>query len=379
MKGYVTQRAPAGTPSSTKASTRSPAESADGGTPPAPAETKPSDSPHAWRSSATAATTKPAPSPSAPTSHGAGCPARRSTSLPRPTTATAARSSATSSRPRTGPDPAAPRPNSSTRSTSRCSARPTAADRSHPRPCSRSTSSSAARSPRPSEGARQPERGARRPRTTAPVHPQGRARDLDRPATAGVPAAAAGHRLFPALWVLAATGMRRSELLGLRWNDIDLDTRRDQAQPRARLRRLRAPRVTRQDRQRTPPHRARPHDHRRARPPGGSGSAPNASPSAPPSRTGCSPTAAASRSTPTSSPRPSTALVRRAGVPVIRLHDLRHTHATLLIDAGVPVKVVSERLGHATAAFTIETYQHVLPEHADPSRRRRRPRSWRRR
>jgi integrase len=35
-------------------------------------------------------------------------------------------------------------------------------------------------------------------------------------------AEAAGHRLFPALWVLAATGMRRSELLGLKWNDIDL-------------------------------------------------------------------------------------------------------------------------------------------------------------
>jgi integrase len=47
--------------------------------------------------------------------------------------------------------------------------------------------------------------------------------------------------------------------------------------------------------------------------------------------------------------------------PVIRLHDVRHTHATLLIKAGVPVKVVSERLGHATAAFAIETYQHVMP------------------
>ncbi len=46
---------------------------------------------------------------------------------------------------------------------------------------------------------------------------------------------------------------------------------------------------------------------------------------------------------------------------MIRLHDVRHTHATLLIAAGVPVKVVSERLGHATAAFTIETYQHVMP------------------
>lgn len=54
-------------------------------------------------------------------------------------------------------------------------------------------------------------------------------------------------------------------------------------------------------------------------------------------------------------------LVTRAGVPRIRLHDLRHTHATLLLKAGVPVKVVSERLGHAKPAFTIETYQHVLP------------------
>ena len=51
----------------------------------------------------------------------------------------------------------------------------------------------------------------------------------------------------------------------------------------------------------------------------------------------------------------------RAGVPVIRLHDLRHTHGSLLIKEGVPVKVVSERLGHANIAFTIETYQHVLP------------------
>jgi len=54
-------------------------------------------------------------------------------------------------------------------------------------------------------------------------------------------------------------------------------------------------------------------------------------------------------------------IARRAGVPVIRLHDLRHTHGTLLIKEGVPVKVVSERLGHANIAFTIQTYQHVLP------------------
>jgi integrase len=54
-------------------------------------------------------------------------------------------------------------------------------------------------------------------------------------------------------------------------------------------------------------------------------------------------------------------IARRAQVRVIRLHDLHHTHGTLLIAAGAPVKVVSERLGHATPVFTIDTYQHVLP------------------
>jgi integrase len=54
-------------------------------------------------------------------------------------------------------------------------------------------------------------------------------------------------------------------------------------------------------------------------------------------------------------------LVKRSGLPRVRLHDLRHTHATLLLKAGVPIKVVSERLGHASPAFTMATYQHVLP------------------
>jgi integrase len=46
---------------------------------------------------------------------------------------------------------------------------------------------------------------------------------------------------------------------------------------------------------------------------------------------------------------------------VIRLHDLRHTHATLLFTDGVPVGVVSERLGHATITITLTVYQHVHP------------------
>ena len=54
-------------------------------------------------------------------------------------------------------------------------------------------------------------------------------------------------------------------------------------------------------------------------------------------------------------------LVTAAHVPRIRLHDLRHTHATILLKAGVPAKVVSERLGHANVAFTMSVYQHILP------------------
>jgi len=53
--------------------------------------------------------------------------------------------------------------------------------------------------------------------------------------------------------------------------------------------------------------------------------------------------------------------VAKLDVPTISLHDLRHTHATLLLKARVPVKVVSERLGHANVAFTMAVYQHVLP------------------
>ncbi len=53
--------------------------------------------------------------------------------------------------------------------------------------------------------------------------------------------------------------------------------------------------------------------------------------------------------------------VAKSELPRIRLHDLRHTHATILLQAGIPVKVVSERLGHSSPAFTMSVYQHVLP------------------
>jgi len=55
------------------------------------------------------------------------------------------------------------------------------------------------------------------------------------------------------------------------------------------------------------------------------------------------------------------AVVRRAGLGHVRFHDLRHSHATQLLRLGVPAKVVSERLGHATIGITLDTYTHVLP------------------
>src|ERR687890_21355 len=58
-------------------------------------------------------------------------------------------------------------------------------------------------------------------------------------------------------------------------------------------------------------------------------------------------------------------LLNRAGLPEIRFHDLRHTCATLLLTRNVNPKIVSEMLGHATIAITLDTYSHVLPNMRD--------------
>lgn len=52
--------------------------------------------------------------------------------------------------------------------------------------------------------------------------------------------------------------------------------------------------------------------------------------------------------------------VKQSGLPRIRFHDLRHTHATLMLKAGIHPKVVSERLGHANVGITLNTYSHVV-------------------
>ncbi|MEB8859466.1 site-specific integrase [Bacillus cereus] len=54
-------------------------------------------------------------------------------------------------------------------------------------------------------------------------------------------------------------------------------------------------------------------------------------------------------------------LIEKLGLPMIRFHDLRHTHATLLIQQNVNVKLISEWLGHTDIQTTLNTYSHVLP------------------
>jgi integrase len=172
--------------------------------------------------------------------------------------------------------------------------------------------------------------------------------------------AAAGHRLFPALWLSAMTGMRRSELLGLRWADLDVQ--------RSRLsvnRGLVAVGYELHESRGKTANSRRCVDLDRTTLDVLNGW--RALQSAEYAALGIDDpgwmfTTAVGRPVhPHAISQAFERIARRAGVPVIRLHDLRHTHGTLLIAAGVPAKVVSERLGHASPTFTIETYQHVLP------------------
>ncbi|MCU1399648.1 MAG: Tyrosine recombinase XerC [Acidimicrobiales bacterium] len=174
-------------------------------------------------------------------------------------------------------------------------------------------------------------------------------------------ASARDHRYHAAIWVTANTGMRRGEILGLRWGDVDFDTSHlavtrslvsvgyELHETRGKSRTARRPinldprtleilHDWRQHRANEDPEfdRDNPDAHVFARPDG----------------------------QPTHPQLLSDAfqkLVHRSGLPRVRFHDLRHTHATLLLKAGVPIKVVSERLGHSTPGFTMATYQHVIP------------------
>lgn len=63
-------------------------------------------------------------------------------------------------------------------------------------------------------------------------------------------------------------------------------------------------------------------------------------------------------------------LAKRTGLKGIRLHDARHTHASIMLKQGVHPKIVQERLGHASVGITLDTYSHVVPGLQEAAARR---------
>lgn len=172
---------------------------------------------------------------------------------------------------------------------------------------------------------------------------------------------AAGHRLFPLYWLTAMTGMRRNEVLGLKWPDIDFKKKRlhlnrglvavgyEVHETRGKTKTARRL-IELDDTTLSVLAGWRAHQAGEFAAVGienpeqwvftdGDGRPVH----------------------PHAVYEAFRRIVHNAGVPSIRFHDLRHTHGSLLIQDGIHVKVVSERLGHANIAFTMQTYQHLLP------------------
>lgn len=178
---------------------------------------------------------------------------------------------------------------------------------------------------------------------------------------------AAGHRFFPILWLTAMTGMRRNEVLGLTWPDIDFKKKAPRPEPGAGRGRLRTAPDPRQDPLSVSTRAARRNidlddttiavldgwrtfqaaEHRAV-------GIENAEKWVFTDGDG-------NPIHPHALYQSFRRIVANADVPEIRFHELRHTHGSLLIKEGIPVKVVSERLGHAHIAHTIQSYQHLLP------------------
>jgi integrase len=190
---------------------------------------------------------------------------------------------------------------------------------------------------------------------------------LDREQAKALLEVASGDRL-EALYVLAVhTGMREGELLGLKWEDADLE--RSVLRLRHALVReggkislgdLKTPKSRRSVRlTRAAADALRSHLERQLEEMERMGSLyqPGGLVFATESGTLINPSNLRNRSF-----KP---LLKRAGLPDICLHDLRHTCATLLLSQGTHPKLVQELLGHATIAMTLDTYSHFLPSMGD--------------
>ncbi len=169
------------------------------------------------------------------------------------------------------------------------------------------------------------------------------------------------HRLYAAWHLAASTGMRRGELLGARWSDLDFGAarlsvrqtvisvdykivlstpktkrgRRSIALDEGTIQTLRA-------------HRKVQAQERLAHPAYMDNDLIFANPDGTPIH-------------PQTLSQSFERLVISSGLPMLSLHGLRHSHATLGLQAGVHPKVMSERLGHATVAFTLDRYSHAIP------------------
>ncbi len=166
------------------------------------------------------------------------------------------------------------------------------------------------------------------------------------------------------VFTAVSTGMRIGELLGLRWDDLDLEARTATVRRTAQYLGsggvvLRPPKTSRSRRtiSLSPSTVAVLREHRVAQTEqrlllGPAYEDHGVAFAAPDGRL-MAPYAASARFR---------TVARRLGFTGLRFHDLRHTSATLALQAGVPAKLVSDRLGHASVAFTLDTYAHVLPD-----------------
>jgi integrase len=175
-------------------------------------------------------------------------------------------------------------------------------------------------------------------------------------------ASAEGDRLYAAWLLLATSGMRRGEVLGLRWSDVDVAAARLSIVQSLVLvgyePRFSEPKTAKGRRSISldPSTVAALRRHRRRQAE---------------ERLSWGPTYRdsdlvftredGSLTHPESFAGQFMRLAVRAGLPRIRLHDLRHSYATAALTAGIPTRVVSDRLGHATVGITLDTYSHVLP------------------